>query len=376
MPAKGKCVSDSHSLPFFLSLSLSLFAGTKMHRTASYSGDPDVHQQQHHHNRSSSTQRPHSLISCGHGYPVDGGDFEFVSPPEAPIFHPTEAEFAEGPLEYVAKIRPVAEAYGICKIVPPPSFKPTFAVDRQEFTFTPRVQRLNELEALTRIKLNFLEQVIKFWDLQGAHLKIPYVDKRPIDLHLLHKTVQEEGGFESCTRDKKWSRVAVRLGYNTSRQNKGPVASLLRQHYERILFPYDVFLSGATIVPIEAKIVGNNSKSQEEEDRDTVDQDKCSREEASPSKETVPRRMTRRSGSYRPSSTVMTSQTAVKSKELRKLEVHGAGPKMPGVVIPSPSCISSSLSKGQSLSSSKKDNEEDDDGRSRTSSSKTEVTDT
>jgi len=31
-----------------------------------------------------------------------------------------------------------------------------------------------------------------------------------------------------------------------SPQNKGTVASLMRQHYERILYPYDVFLSGAT----------------------------------------------------------------------------------------------------------------------------------
>ena len=46
------------------------------------------------------------------------------------------------------------------------SFKPKFAVDMDDFTFTPRVQRLNELEAKTRLKMNFLEQVIKFWDLQ------------------------------------------------------------------------------------------------------------------------------------------------------------------------------------------------------------------
>lgn len=31
--------------------------------------------------------------------------------------------------------------------------------------------------------------------------------------------------------------------------NRGTIASLLRQHYERILYPYDVFQSGATIGP-------------------------------------------------------------------------------------------------------------------------------
>lgn len=199
----------------------------------------------------SSSPAKMSFMSCGRGYSPDNGDFKFKSVPEAPTFRPTDQEFALGPLAYVAKIRPLAEPYGICKIIPPKSFRPTFDVDVNRFKFTPRVQRLNELEALTRIKLNFLEQLIKFWDLNGRPLKIPTVEKRHLDLHMLHKVVQEENGFEYCTRERKWSKVASRLGYTVSRQNKGPIASLLRQHYERLLFPYDVFMSGATIGPID-----------------------------------------------------------------------------------------------------------------------------
>lgn len=46
-------------------------------------------------------------------------DFQFASPPEAPVFEPTAEEFLD-PLGYIAKIRPIAEKSGICKIKPPP----------------------------------------------------------------------------------------------------------------------------------------------------------------------------------------------------------------------------------------------------------------
>lgn len=61
-----------------------------------------------------------SFISHIRGYPAGGGDFEFHSPPEAPIFRPTEEEFAAGPLDYIARIKSIAEPHGICKIIPPP----------------------------------------------------------------------------------------------------------------------------------------------------------------------------------------------------------------------------------------------------------------
>lgn len=44
---------------------------------------------------------------------------EFVPPPECPVFEPTWEEFQD-PLGYIAKIRPIAEKSGICKIRPPP----------------------------------------------------------------------------------------------------------------------------------------------------------------------------------------------------------------------------------------------------------------
>ena len=52
---------------------------------------------------------------------------EFVPPPECPVFEPSWEEFQD-PLGYIAKIRPIAEKSGICKIRPPPVNICVFAV--------------------------------------------------------------------------------------------------------------------------------------------------------------------------------------------------------------------------------------------------------
>jgi len=85
------------------------------------------------------------------------------------------------------------------------------------FKFTPRIQRLNELEANTRIKMNFLDQIAKFWELQGSSLKIPMVERRTLDLYQLHFIVAAEGGFDAVVSGRKWSKVGARLGLPSSK---------------------------------------------------------------------------------------------------------------------------------------------------------------
>ncbi|CAH4036696.1 unnamed protein product [Pieris brassicae] len=174
--------------------------------------------------------------------PMKPDNFTFTVPPEAPVFEPTPEEFLD-PLAYISKIRPIAEKSGICKIKPPPHWQPPFAVDVDRLRFTPRIQRLNELEAITRVKLNFLDQIIKFWELQGSVLKIPTVERKPLDLYALHKIVKEAGGFEVCSAERKWSKIARRMGHP---QGKG-IGSIMKNHYERILYPYDVFKNNGAV---------------------------------------------------------------------------------------------------------------------------------
>lgn len=90
--------------------------------------------------------------------------------------------------------------------------------------------------------MNFLDQIAKFWELQGSSLKIPMVERKALDLYSLHRIVQEEGGLEQATKDRKWSNVASRLGYPSGKS----VGTILKGHYERILYPFDVFTLGET----------------------------------------------------------------------------------------------------------------------------------
>lgn len=42
-------------------------------------------------------------------------------------------------------------------------------------------------QALTRVKLNFLDQIAKFWELQGSKLHFPHMERKILDLYLLSK---------------------------------------------------------------------------------------------------------------------------------------------------------------------------------------------
>lgn len=68
---------------------------------------------------------------------------------EAPVFYPTEEEFKDT-LGYIASIRREAEKYGICRIVPPPSWKPPCPLKEMSFwrhsKFATRLQQVDKLQ--------------------------------------------------------------------------------------------------------------------------------------------------------------------------------------------------------------------------------------
>ncbi|XP_055421074.1 lysine-specific demethylase 5C isoform X9 [Bubalus kerabau] len=290
---------------------------------------------------------------------MEPGSDDFLPPPECPVFEPSWAEFRD-PLGYIAKIRPIAEKSGICKIRPPADWQPPFAVEVDNFRFTPRIQRLNELEpcasylpsmvlgkvegevdgqeqqknwslwklewlqtwtegqAQTRVKLNYLDQIAKFWEIQGSSLKIPNVERRILDLYSLSKIVVEEGGYEAICKDRRWARVAQRLNYPPGKN----IGSLLRSHYERIVYPYEMYQSGANLVQCNTRPFDN-----EEKDKEYKPHSIPLRQSVQPSKfNSYGRRAKRLQPDPEP-----TEEDIEKNPELKKLQIYGAGPKMMGL---------------------------------------------
>ncbi|XP_029974439.1 lysine-specific demethylase 5C isoform X1 [Salarias fasciatus] len=261
---------------------------------------------------------------------------EFVPPPECPVFEPTWEEFQD-PLGYIAKIRPIAEKSGICKIRPPQDWQPPFSVELDSFRFTPRIQRLNELEAETRVKLNYLDRIARFWEIQGSSLKIPHIERRILDLFSLSKVVTDEGGFEMVCKERRWARVAQRLGYPHGKN----IGSLLRSHYERIVYPFEMFQSGASLPHCKPKHYDG-----EEVDKEYKPHSIPLRQSVQPSKMSSYGRRANRcqpdgpedlaphpltTGSQLISAPEPTEEDIEKNPELKKLQIYGAGPKMMGL---------------------------------------------
>ncbi|KAF4371633.1 hypothetical protein F8388_026139 [Cannabis sativa] len=68
---------------------------------------------------------------------------------DAPVFYPTEEEFKDT-LRYIASIRAKAEPFGICRIVPPSSWKPPCPLKEKKIwgnsKFATRVQKIDKLQ--------------------------------------------------------------------------------------------------------------------------------------------------------------------------------------------------------------------------------------
>ncbi|KAJ5908573.1 hypothetical protein N7495_001255 [Penicillium taxi] len=194
--------------------------------------------------------------------------------PEAPTFRPTEEEFKD-PVAYIQKIAPEGRKYGICRVIPPDNWQPTFAIDTEvlypsfdltadlispaetgfrmenamqllcfRFHFKTRRQELNSVEGGNRANMNYIDGLAMFHKQHGTNYsRLPSVDKRPLDLYKLKKAVEIRGGFDSVCKTKKWAEIGRDLGY--SGKIMSSLSTSLKNSYQRYLQPYEEYLARA-----------------------------------------------------------------------------------------------------------------------------------
>ncbi|KAJ6515462.1 jumonji superfamily protein [Mycena sanguinolenta] len=157
--------------------------------------------------------------------------------PDCPIFYPTAEEFKD-PMAYIRSISEHANAHGICKVVPPVGWKMPFVTDTANFRFKTRLQRLNSVEASSRAKINFLEQLYVWHQQQGnPRVSVPTINNKPLDLYQLRKEVRKLGGYYVVTKKKLWSDLGRILGYH----GIPGLSTQLKNSYTRVILPFEEY---------------------------------------------------------------------------------------------------------------------------------------
>jgi len=153
--------------------------------------------------------------------------------PTCPTYHPTAEQFRD-PMAYIESISSEAKAYGICKIIPPEGWRMPFVMDTDNFRFMTRLQRLNSIEAASRAKINFLEQLSMFHKQQGdAGAHVPIINHKLLDVWRLRKEVNKLGGIDEVNRLKAWPKITELLGFTQA------FVPQIRSAYTKLILPFE-----------------------------------------------------------------------------------------------------------------------------------------
>lgn len=154
---------------------------------------------------------------------------------EAPVFRPTEKEFQD-PIEFINRITPIAARFGLCRIIPPSTFKPECKIS-DDMRFTAYNQYVHKMLHRWGPSVKEFSAIKKYLATQSITLnQPPLIGGMEVDLPRLYHTVQELGGLKEVIEKKKWARVAEEMCIPKSAQDR---VTKLDDIYCKYLLPYD-----------------------------------------------------------------------------------------------------------------------------------------
>ncbi|TSK28283.1 Protein Jumonji [Bagarius yarrelli] len=155
--------------------------------------------------------------------------------PEVPILRPNSREFQD-PLVYLDTVRERTETSGLCRVVPPPDWRPECKLN-DDMRFVTQVQRVHKLGRRWGPNVQKLACIKKHLRSQGINMEEPpLIGGCEVDLARFSELVADMGGMQRVMDLKKWSRLADLLRIPRSAQER---LAKLQEAYLQFLLSYD-----------------------------------------------------------------------------------------------------------------------------------------
>ncbi|XP_074543742.1 protein Jumonji [Halichoeres trimaculatus] len=169
---------------------------------------------------------------------------------EAPIFRPAPREFLD-PLVYLDAVREQAESAGMCRVIPPPDWRPECKLS-EEMRFVTQVQRVHMLGRRWGPNVQRLACIRKHLKSQGITMdEPPVIGGCEVDLSRFFQLINDMGGMQQVMDLKKWTKLADLLRIPKSAQDR---LAKLQEVYLQYILSYDS-LSAEERLPLQTEVL-------------------------------------------------------------------------------------------------------------------------
>ncbi|KAM9340345.1 protein Jumonji [Symphorus nematophorus] len=169
---------------------------------------------------------------------------------EAPVFRPVPREFMD-PLVYLDAVREQAEAAGMCRVLPPPDWRPECKLS-EEMRFVTQVQRVHMLGRRWGPNVQRLACIRKHLKSQGITMdEPPVIGGCEVDLSRFFQLINDMGGMQQVMDLKKWTKLADLLRIPKSAQDR---LAKLQEAYLQYILSYDS-LSAEERLRLQAEVL-------------------------------------------------------------------------------------------------------------------------
>uniref|UniRef100_A0A3Q1GLG2 Protein Jumonji n=1 Tax=Acanthochromis polyacanthus TaxID=80966 RepID=A0A3Q1GLG2_9TELE len=169
---------------------------------------------------------------------------------EVPVFRPAQREFQD-PLVYLDAVREQAEVSGMCRVVPPPDWRPECKLS-EEMRFVTQVQRVHMLGRRWGPNVQRLACIRKHLKSQGITMdEPPVIGGCEVDLSRFFQLINDMGGMQQVMDLKKWTKLADLLRIPKSAQDR---LAKLQEAYLQYILSYDS-LSAEERLRLQAEVL-------------------------------------------------------------------------------------------------------------------------